>query len=321
MIVCRMDLKRFMAHTLIAVCAAPSLQALPKQVAPVAVELQKQAEENGVWVWHTANYRITSPAEIKVDDLKRMAQIAETITWIVKNESLPLYAPPPGERALIAIYPDTKQYEAAGGHAGTAGFYEPRKSCIFLNGSHYFPSTPLAGSRLTPVNNEDLLVHEMVHLCMHRHLGRLPAWVAEGIAEYYSCMHTKGGNFSFANPEMSIRDHMRARYQRDDPTVMVRSVAEVAPLDGRAWLDFMAQLADKDRYQAYAIALLMVHYHLYGGEVRRKSMIALLEESAKQQRFRPLAYAVDATVVGTALQQYWKTRGLQIQYAVADKAP
>lgn len=310
-----------MVYVMVAVCAAPSLHALPKQVAPVAVGLQKQAEENGVWVWHTPNYRITSPAEIKVDDLKRIAQIAETITWIVKNESLPLYAPPPGERALIAIYPDTKQYEAAGGYAGTAGCYQTKKSCIFLNGLHYFPSAPLAGSRLTPVNNEDLLVHEMVHLCMHRHLGRLPAWMIEGIAEYYSCMHTKGGNFSFANPEMSIRDHLRARYQRDDPTVMLRSVAEVASLDDRAWLDFMAQLADKDRYQAYAIALLLVHYHLYGGEVRRKSMIELLEASAKQQRFRPLAYAVDAPVVGAALQQYWKSRGLQIQYAAAEKEP
>lgn len=320
-IACRMLLKVLLLQTMIALCAAQPLHALPKQVAPVAVALQQQAGENGMLVWHTAHYRITSPTEIKGEDLKRIAQIAETITWVVKNETLPLYAPPPGERALIAIYPDTRQYEAAGGYAGTAGSYEPRKSCLFLNGSYYFESAPRAGSRLTPVHNEDLLVHEMVHLCMHRYMGRLPAWVAEGFAEYYACMHTRAGNFSFANPEMSIRDHLRDRYRRDDPTVFVRAVAEIAPLHGRAWLDLMAKLAEKDRYQAYAIALLMIHYHLHGGEVRRGSIVALLEEAAKQERFRPIAYAVDGPVVGAALQQFWKPRGLQIQYPVADKAP
>lgn len=296
--------------------SASALAALPTQVPARSVTLQKTSDDGTTLIWQSPSFEIHTYASIAPDEVKKIAVIAETTFWVLKNHPLPLARPPAGQRARVEILQHTLDYQNAGGIPGSAGCYHSRHARLLIDGSHYFASALRAGKRLPPANLEDLLVHELVHLCMHGHMGLLPAWFTEGIAEYFSCMHTSGGNFVFSHAEASVRDHLRARYQPDKPDITVRPIAEIAVLDSHDWLRTLQHLPAEERYHAYATALLLVHYHLHGGKPRLQNVAEILKTSAQQQRRpRPVEFPLDATAISKSLPGFWKTKGLAIHYA------
>jgi hypothetical protein len=292
--------------------AMACIHAMPVRVAPLKVSLEPQADPVAGKLWHTTHFAVTAFGEVSLDDVKKIAVIAETTWWVVQQHPLGLALPPDVPRVNIAIYADTKSYETAGGYAGTAGYYEGRKQRVMINGSHYFGAALRAGRGLPPATDEDILVHELVHLCMHGHMGRLPAWFTEGVAEYFACMHTGGGNFSFAQVDQVLCDHLHARYTADSQEIFLRPIAEISVLTSRSWLDYVQRLPEKERYHVYATGLLMTHYFIHGGTERRDLLMQQLRLSTEKRFLWMVDIPVDAAAISKALPPYWREKGLHL---------
>ena len=196
---------RFLLLALFPVLAAAA--PLPRQLLPQAAVLEAQADEEGRKVWHTRFFRIDSDLEMPRNQLLRLAQVADTTAMAVKSHPLPLFAPPEGRRSRIAIHADPAAYVKAGGAHGSAGFYVARNAMVLVRGDFLTHPRDPARALLPPNYDEDILVHELVHLCMHRRNAGLPQWLLEGLAEYFACAHAGGGRFEFADMDKAVLAH------------------------------------------------------------------------------------------------------------------
>ena len=308
---------------------------LPREIVPLPAVLEAKPDEDGRKVWHTRYFQIDSDMELRQNDLLRLAQVADTTAMVIKGQTLPLFAPPEGRRPRIAIYADPAEYVRAGAVHGSAGFYVSHRALVLVRGDFFVkgPDRPLL-----PANyDEDIVVHELVHLCMHRLNPALPQWLMEGLAEYFSCAHCGGGRFSFTDMDKSVREHLRSRLSPKDPGIPLVPVADVAGLGGRGWLKLMGSLPEEERYQAYATSLLLAHYHLHGGAQRLDALRKVLEaakESYRDPQDRDpeggrgwgrhreaeeppkdvLLPADSAKTTQASLLRYWKPKGLTLEF-------
>jgi hypothetical protein len=291
-----------------------SAESLPREIIPEKAVLVPQESEEGRKVWHTRYFRIDSDVELRANDLLRLAQVADTTADAVKAHPLPLFAPPEGQRPRIAIHSTAAAYKEEGGVFGTAGMYVAREALVLIQGEYLVRSPDAARSRLAPTNNEDLLVHELVHLCMHRNNPRVQQWVAEGLAEYFASAHTGAGRFSFGNMDQVIREHLRTRLSPDDPGIPLVPLADLASLDGRGWLLYLDQLPLEERYRAYAAALLLAHQQLHGGKTRLEALRGALAPPRDPRR-PPMLMTPDAAAANQeALARYWRPKGLTLEF-------
>lgn len=286
------------------VCAIPLCGQLPKrEIAPVEVILTAQPDEGGRKVWHTENYRIDFDLDLSGDELKRIAQVAETTAWLVKHHPLPIFARSPG-RSRISLYSLDEDYTAAGGVAGTAGYYNGWINCVLIRGSAFKPTAD-GRRRMLPRQDEELVVHELVHLCMRGHFQRMPLWFLEGVAEYFASAHLGAGRFSFVNQDASIRQYIRRRLSPSDPMAPVSPLQDIVGMNHTTWMDYLRRSAAEDRYRPYASALLLTHYYLNGGSQRFEWMRAALTRPPDGKLAR-----IDTTGMETAIIRYWKPKGL-----------
>ncbi len=303
---------------LLLACGPGFANPLPRDFPPLKVDLTAQPDQGGRKVWHTTHFRIDYDVGLRGEDLTRLAQVAETTAAVLRAHPLPLFAPPLKGRPGISIHGGDEGYEAAGGVRGSAGFYigDRRGSArVVLRADSLFHAPGSERSRLPPRHNEDLVVHELVHLCMHRVNNGIPQWLAEGIAEYFSSAHRGGGRFSFGNIDASVRDHLRIRLNPDDPRIPLISVAEIATLDSEEWLDYIIRLPEEKRYHAYSTALILAHYHLHGGRERLERLRELLENAERRNRPPVFLEKETAAEVEAALSRYWSPKGLTLVFS------
>ncbi|MCW1924345.1 hypothetical protein OKA05_17395 [Luteolibacter arcticus] len=299
--------------TFFALASLAAADPLPRETVPGPAVVEAQPDDGGRKVWHTRFFRIDSDLDLKPNELARLSQVADTTALVVKAHPLPLFGPPEGKRPRIAIYSTDQSYREAGAAAGSAGYYVARQGLVLIHGG-YLSRPPDAGrSKLAPRNDEDLVVHEIVHLCMHRLNHGLPQWLAEGIAEYFACAHTGAGRFSFADMDGAIRQHLRVRLSPDDPSIPLVRVADLVGLDGRRWHGFVTDLPVEERYHAYATALLLAHYQIHGGDKRVEALRNILTAAPRNRR--PVDVLSPETAVATqeALVRYWRPKGLTLE--------
>ena len=299
---------------LFALASLAAADPLPREIVPAAAVVEAQADNGDRKVWQTRYFSIDSDLELKPNDLARLSQVADTTALVVKGHPLPLFAPPEGKRPRIAIYSTDQTYQKAGGYPGSSGHYAMHGGLMLIHGG-YLTRPPDAGrSKLAPRNDEDLVVHEIVHLCMHRLNHGLPQWLAEGIAEYFAAAHTGAGRFSFANMDAAIREHLRVRLSPDDPGIPLVRVADLVGLDGRGWHEYLTALPADERYRAYATALLLAHYQVHGGAKRVEVLKTTLTAASQRRRPLELLTPESADAAQEALVRYWKPKGLTLEF-------
>jgi hypothetical protein len=304
---------RFLLLLLVSLAAADPL---PREIVPAKAVLEAQPDVAGRKVWHTRYFRIDSDLEMRPNDLLRLAQVADTTATVVRSHPLPLFAPPEGQRPRIAIHARESAYTEEGGAPGTAGMYVARRGLVLVRGDFLQRSPDAARSRLAPRNDEDLVVHELVHLCMHRVNAGLPQWLVEGLAEYFASAHTGAGRFSFGNMDQVVREHLRTRLSPDDPGIPLVPVADLTGLDGRGWLRHLNDMPVDDRYQAYATALLLAHQQLHGGKARIEALRGALTAPRIARRTTVLLTPETSSTTQESLVRYWKPKGLTLEFAV-----
>ena len=285
---------------------------------PVVVKLGAPTTADGRNFWTTPQFRIDADSGIDVEAVGKLAVIAESTFAAVRSHPLPLFAPPLGYKPRISLYQDTKAYEDAGAAKGSAGFYiGAGEARVLVRAEYFLQAVVVEKSRNTPDMDEDLAVHEIVHLAMHRKLDGLPQWLVDGTAEYFGSAHTGGGRFSFSRMDQAVRDHLRVKLNPRGSELRLLPVAMIATLDDKGWLDLMKSLQPEERYLAYGTALLLTHYHLHGGAERLERVRGLLENA--ESRRNPPAFLTleEAPAIETALFRFWRTKGLELTFAKA----
>lgn len=292
---------------------------LPPSIPAQRPSLKLIEEGNGRKVWHSRRFEFISTASIPERPLQRLAAVADTTVQAVASHPLPLFQPPKAERLKIIILHDDASYVAEGGQLGSAGMYLGPKQCVIIHAQHLFGSRP--GSRLQPMADENLVVHEVTHLCMHWASPRLPQWLNEGICEYFASAHQGAGRFSFKDIHQSIRDHLQRRFPTDYPAIPLVGIDEVTDLNSRQWARYLGDLLPEERLQPYGTALLLAHYHLHGGAQRRNQIAEALERTSPREPSPFTTLKADAPTIQRQLSTYWKTRGISLVFPVSSSAP
>ncbi len=289
-----------------------------QEIPPVRVRLEKSVAENGRNSWVTPRFRIDADDGIGVETVEKLAMLGESTAAALSAYPLPLSAPPENAKPRISLHADALAYERAGAAKGSAGYYtgrgDPR---VMIRADYFLSAVVVERSRLTPDMDEDLAVHELVHLCMHRKFTGLPHWFAEGIAEYFSSAHRGGGRFSFSGMDDAVRDHLRAKLSPRDPAIRLLPVALIATLDDDEWLELMKSLSPEERFLAYGTALLLTHYHLHGGAERLDRVRVMLDNAERLRKPEPFLSPDDSPGIEAALIRFWKTKGLSLRFAKA----
>ena len=289
-----------------------------QEIPPVKAQLENRTTTNGRNAWTTQQFRVDADAGISVEAVERLATIAESTEAAVRAFPLPLFALPEGYKPRISLYSDGKAYEDAGAAKGSAGFYiGTGEARILIRADYFLDAVVVRKSRDTPKMDDDLVVHEMVHLCMHQKLTGLPQWFVDGIAEYFGSAQSGGGKFSFSRMDERVRDHLRMKLGQQGAEIRLLPVASIAALDDKGWLALMKSLPEEERYLAYGTALLLTHYHLNGGPERLAKVREMLEKADSLRRPAPFLSPDDGPTIEAALIRFWRTKGLDLRFANA----
>ncbi len=285
---------------------------------PVNVKLgdPKTVEDRNFWT--TPRFRIDADSNIDVEAVRKLAVIGESTFAALRFHPLPLFAPPEGYKPRISLFWNTRAYEDAGAAKGSAGFYHGvGEARVLIRAEYFLQAVVVQKSRNTPEMDEDLAVHELVHLGMHQKLAGLPQWLVDGLAEYFGSAHTGGGRFSFSRMDETVRDHLRVRLNPRGSAIRLLPVASIATLDDKGWLALMKSLQPEERYLAYGTALLLTHYHLNGGPERLERVKGLLKNAERRKKPLPFLSAEDAPAIEAALFRFWRNKGLELIFATA----
>jgi len=307
----------------LAILLATTLSVLNAQQAPRPLATDKtlvlQSDENGRRTWLSRRFTLESTADIPQGEMIRLTQVAEATVQAIASHPLPLFKPPAGDRMKLVILHDDSSYAAEGGQIGSAGMYLWRKRCVILHAQHLFASQ--GNTRLKPRANEALIVHEIAHLCMHDTPHQLPQWLKEGLCEYFAAAYQGAGRFTFNDPERSIREHLRSRFDPGDPLIQISPVQDIATLNSAEWSRYLTLLPPEERHFPYATGLLLTHYHLHGGPERREKLLAALTMNPRDPALPFPEIGAENSKIPEQLQRFWRPKGLQFEVAATSSRP
>ena len=285
--------------------------------APSAKVISTKASNDVAFAYETANFRLHSDKAIDPARLAKFATVIESVPLLLQAFPLPLWAPPKGEKPRIILYSDSLDYHSAGGPHGSTGYYDGRRQRVLIRADIFLNPPTAQPTRLLPKPNEDLLVHELTHLCMHDLLWRTSPWFFEGLAEYMAAAHTAGGAYDFTRIDSAIRDHVRRNLPPDeDHLILLPPLQEVLTTTSAQWIEGNKRAAGHAIYRPYAASLLLIHYHLHGTE-RRKAVDTYLQTALAHRdprRPRPILDVGSTIDIQSRLTKFWEPRGLPLQF-------
>lgn len=285
-----------------------------------APKLKLLPNKNGAQIWASNHFIIVCEVEITAPNLKNLAQTMESVPQLLKKHPLPLWSPPETEKAVVRLCRSETSFVARGGPVDAVGYYHPDHGEILIRGDFLLNPPKALPTKLPLGPNEDLLVHELTHLAMRHYGGSLPAWLREGLAEYFAACHTGQGRYDFTQSTRLIPQHIGKFYPAERfPTLLLPDLASLAGGTSRGWLQTNRALAPEERYRPYAAALLLAHYHLEGGTARREVLSDFLQNAlastlANKLRGEKKVLLTQPELVTGQLKTFWKSKGLSLAF-------
>ena len=286
---------------------------------PTAKVEPVEAPEGSAAAWRTEHFLLLSDEAIPRDALKRFATTIESVPEVMEALLLPPSGKHAEARPVIRLCRDEQRFTQFGGPASSAGYFQPRKNTVLIRADLFLFPQRNGSTRLKDPPEEDLLVHELSHLAMAGTLSHAPPWLSEGIAEYLSVAHQRGGHYRFNNSPQFIRSHFAKHLPTKDlRDLELPSLRHIIGLSHREWSEEITAADASDRYLPYASSLLFVHYFLEGGNERRAELSAYLN-ALRAQRFRrqspPDLGIDDPGEIEDRLTKFWTSRGLKVRFS------
>lgn len=274
--------------------------------------------KSGNQIVTTEHFRMVSETQIARQEFTRFAKVVESVPQLIEGFPLPLWAPPSKGKIDIFFFTDESKFVKAGGTAGAVGWWDGIRRRALIR-SDYFLAPPRGGnSRLQPRPDQDLLVHEMVHMSMAGILWRLPPWFFEGTAEYFAVCHQGDGWYMFRDIDRMIRDHLRRALavNKVGEKYHLVSAEKVLKYDHRAWLAETRNEFNGNAYLPYATGLLLAHYHFHGGQARRDTVashLTKLKTLGRRTKTPPFPTG-SGKEIEERLVKYWSQKGLHLVF-------
>ena len=306
--------------------------------APPAKWTTKEVKNGHVYI--TQSYLILSDEALGKNRLDEMTRMVESVRKALELFPLDLLPEHRNEakkktsnRHVVRIVTSQKKYLAMGGPKGSIGFYDGRSGEVTVSLERLIePKSP--NSRLEPRQRYRLLVHELVHQAMGEKLIALPPWFSEGMAEYMSATQFAPGRFNFRNTSRQIVEHLQTCWLgKGENEITIPSVEILSAMTHAAWNNDN-RLNPQNAYAKYAGSLLLTHYQM---ELASRNLGGLRGFLAKKIEYRPIRGRPgrflqilpsqdilwenrDHNKVEKQLVNYWKEKGLKLQFA-KNKAP
>jgi tetratricopeptide (TPR) repeat protein len=219
---------------------------------------------SGTWVEvHSPNFTVVSDAGRK--EAQQVAAEFEQFR-VVYRTALPHARIDPGKPVIILAVKDPGTFQTLlPGYTSREGI---RPSGIFAPGEErHYAAVQVLDAGPNPRRN---LYHEYVHLMNRLNFRRLPAWLNEGLAEFYANTSVSGGSAEIGRPDLN---HLRLVQTRP-----------LLPLGRLLAVDHSApEYTEKDRASIfYAQAWLLTHFLLLGDDpAYRGRLESLLDQFAR----------------------------------------
>jgi len=164
-------------------------------------------------IWRTPRYELRSFGPLDSGVVRSLASICESIDGACRAIPLPmLWGRADDTLRIISIYPDETSYRAAGGLPATAGCFSGLTGEVLICEPALRETDFLGqakGFSLEKRQRYHVLVHELVHQAsLGITLGRFPAWVSEGLAEFFSATQRSPGQFQFRDSHLAVKNHL-----------------------------------------------------------------------------------------------------------------
>ncbi|MBK8252050.1 MAG: hypothetical protein IPK82_05215 [Polyangiaceae bacterium] len=149
------------------------------------------------WV-ETKSAHFVVKTDLPIDEAKRIAQEAE----VARVALLAALGAPPGEESSpveLIVFERLVDFEKLGPRPGLRGFYSPwfagdleaTPAVVASEGLGYFARS--------------LLLHELTHRFVNLRTRRIPWWLNEGLAEFYSTIRVEDGEIVLGEPRKDRR--------------------------------------------------------------------------------------------------------------------
>lgn len=278
--------------------------------------LQQLPPKDDAVIWSSRHFIIVCEIELTPPRMRTLAQTMESVPLLFQQLPLPLWVPPEAEKAVVRLCRSKTSFVARGAPSDAAGYYQPRSGEILIRGDLFLNPPQARPSQLQLGPNEDLLVHELTHLAMHQYGASIPAWLSEGLAEYFAACHLGKGLYDFSQSSRLLKLHIEKFYPIERfPHLILPSPSSLAGSGSRDWLRNNRTALPEDRYRPYATALLLAHYHLEGGTKRRTQLTDYLNHVLEKEIHpKPKPLLENPAAVSGQLVNFWKPKGLLLEF-------
>ena len=143
---------------------------------------------------------------------------------------------------------------------------------------------------------QQIIYHEYMHQYLHERFPKIPQWLDEGLAEFYSTISFQGDDVRLGGPAEGRLRFMMAL--KPIPTEQLLAQSEI----------MAGHNPTLEAQQFYAQAWLMVHYLIAGGSPERNrqfmTMLGLLAQGSSGVEAFRMAFPIDPKVLDDEIRLY-----------------
>lgn len=276
-------------------------------------------------VWQTPRYELRSYGPLDPAVARSLASICESIDGACRAVPLPmLWGRARSDRRVISIYPSETTYQAAGGPPSSAGCFIPFTGEVLICEPALRETDLLGQARgfsLSKRQRYQLLVHELVHQAsLGITMARFPAWVPEGLAEFFAATQKAPGQFQFRDSHIAVRNRLTSDGVEELKQYPVWSLDRFLDRDLFEWNRITAKDGQHGQgWIQYMQALLLVEFFSRADSPEGRGFRSYLEavltgaegrEAAAIHLLRGRSHAE----LEQAMSAYWGSRGVNLKF-------
>lgn len=261
------------------------------QVWPREVELKEpprvgevfQDPKTKSFIYRTEHFEFSCDVPLGPEVVRHFAGVFEATHLLARTLPLNLKPKPEAQQKFFRVRVASTEaaYTAAGGHAGSGGFYSGNDRCLHVPMATL--GVKMAGKRVVldrAMDRNDALMREITQQIMGRWL---PVWMTEGVKEYAVAAEYAQGRFSLGQMQDRMKNQVAASGEAV-PLVML-GVAELLAMTPKTWAADLGKGAAEESLARVSVLLLASYlYHVdrdgAGGGVI--AMVRALEKGMAQ---------------------------------------
>jgi hypothetical protein len=230
----------------------------PADVTAESYEVKIAAEDRatGAIRYASPHFEIASDVKLPLGVVRDLAAVFEATRAAVMTVPLALHSGDDQHPYAVRLCSTPDSYQAAGGPAGSGGFFNGGEMLILLPNLGIRPTT----NGLTAEHQKSLFVlkHEVSHQVVGRWTMAQPTWLNEGIAELFAAAPYIRGKYTFQNLESGLQAYvLKWRKSPDSRSLRLVAPPRLMAMSRREWME---QVMAQGAYDLYNSSALLAYW-------------------------------------------------------------